>query len=160
FAIGTDPDQATINVNNRVQRAVAQLPSVVTRTGVKVQKRSSNILELVMLYSPDQSYDPTYMSNYALVNVINELKRVPGVGQAVLFGQLNYVIRVLLKPDKMARYDVTPWDLEAAISAQNAQFGAGSLSAAPNSDSPKTFKIVGAGRFSNVKQFKNILLRV
>lgn len=160
FAIGTDPDEATINVNNRVQRALTQLPDAVRRTGVDVRKRSSNILELVMLYSPGQSYGPTYMSNYALVHLINEIKRVPGVGQARLFGRLNYSIRVWLKPDKMARYKVTASDVESAISAQNAQFGAGSLSAAPGSDSPKTFKITGVGRFSDVKQFKNILLHV
>lgn len=161
FAIGTDPERATIDVNNRVQRALAQLPSVVRQEGVKVQKRSSNILAVANLYSPNQSYGTTYISNYALVHVIDQLRRIPGVGQAQLFGAKNYSIRVWLDPDKMSRYHVTPAEVANAIRSQNVQFGAGELGAAPNAgNNPKTFKITGLGRFSSAKQFKNILLRV
>jgi hydrophobe/amphiphile efflux-1 (HAE1) family protein len=160
FGIGTDPEKAQINVNNRVQRALPLLPDVVSRQGVKVQKRSSNILEVVSLYSPHQSYNSTYISNYALVNVINELQRVPGVGQAKLFGAKNYSIRVWMNPEKMSRYDVTPTDISNAIEAQNKQFGAGKLGAAPNpGHNPVVYKITGGQRFHNVKQFKKILLK-
>ena len=86
FQTGTDADQATINVNNRVQRATAVLPEEVRRQGVTVTKRSSSILQLVALSSPDKRYDTIYISNYALVNIIDELRRTPGVGDASLFG--------------------------------------------------------------------------
>lgn len=161
FGIGTNPEQATIDVNNRVQRAMSQLPSVVKKEGVKVRKRSSNILAVANLYSPNKSYNTTYISNYALVHIIDQLKRIPGVGQARLFGAKNYSVRVWLNPAKMSRYNVTPAEVAKAIRAQNAQFGAGKLAAAPNPHhNTKTFKITSVGRFSSVKQFKNILLKV
>lgn len=161
FAIGSDPEQDTINVNNRVQRALAQLPNVVSQEGLKVEKRSSNILAVVNLFSPSKSFNSTYISNYALVHVINQLQRVPGVGDAHLFGTKNYSIRVWLNPEKMSRYKITPSDVASAIKSQNAQFGAGELGAAPNpGNNPMTYKITGGGRFTSVKQFKNILLKV
>ena len=90
FETGTDPDQATIDVNNRVQSALAKLPAEVRQQGVNVQKRSSSVLLLIALTSPGERYDPVYMSNYALLNVIDALKRVPGVGDAALFGAQDY----------------------------------------------------------------------
>ena len=115
FQIGTNPDQNTINVNNRVQRAVAVLPAEVTRQGLIVNKRSSSILGIVTLSSNDARYDAIYLSNYGLLNVIDELKRVQGVGDASLFGAKNYSMRVWLRPDKLAQYNLTPSDVAALI---------------------------------------------
>ncbi|WP_334177175.1 efflux RND transporter permease subunit, partial [Pseudoxanthobacter sp.] len=125
FQIGTNPDQATINVNNRVQRALSTLPQEVQRQGVKVDKRASSILAVLTMTSDNPQFDSIYVSNYALLNVIDELKRVPGIGDAALFGAQNYSMRVWLDPDKLAQFDLTPADVDAAIREQNAQFAAG-----------------------------------
>lgn len=161
FAIGTDPDQDTINVNNRVQSALSQLPQTVRNTGVTVRKRSTSILQVITLYSPNQSFDTTYISNYMLVNIINALKRVKGVGQARLFSNEDYSMRIWLDPSKMARYKLTPADIRNAIQEQNSQFAAGSFGAEPNggADIAFTYTASTQGRFSSVKQFKNIILR-
>ena len=107
FAIGTDPDQATIDVNNRVQAALPNLPAEVRQQGVLVKKRSTSILAVVTLSSPDGRYDPVFISNYALLNIIDELKRTPGVGDAALFGAKDYSMRVWLQPDKLAQHGLT-----------------------------------------------------
>ncbi|MES1946711.1 hydrophobe/amphiphile efflux-1 (HAE1) family protein [Salinisphaera sp. C84B14] len=160
FAIGTDPDQNTINVNNRVQAALSQLPQTVRNTGVQVDKRSSNILTVLTLFSPDQTFDTTYISNYALVNVIDALKRIEGVGDARLFGTQDYSMRVWLDPNKMARYQLTPADVQAALQEQNSQFAAGSFGAMPNDNEIAfTYTASTEGRFSSAEQFKNIILR-
>ena len=122
FEIGTDPDQATININNRVQAAEPLLPETVRQQGVRVDKRSSSILQVVTMSAPVDRYDPIYVSNYALLNVIDELKRVPGVGDATLFGAKDYSMRIWLKPDELARYDMTPSDVASAIEEQNDNF--------------------------------------
>ena len=131
FQTGTNPDQATINVNNRVQRATAVLPEEVRRQGVTVTKRSSSILQIVPMSSPDRRYDTIYISNYALMNVIDELRRTPGVGDASLFGASDYSMRIWLRPDKVAQYNLTPGDIAAAIREQNAQFAAGRFAEEP-----------------------------
>jgi hydrophobe/amphiphile efflux-1 (HAE1) family protein len=161
FAIGSDPDQDTINVNNRVQTAISQLPATVTATGLKVRKKSSSILQVILLYSPHQTYSPTYIANYGLVNVISALKRVNGVGQARLFSQQNYSMRIWLNPAKMARYNLTTTDIKNAISDQNSQFAAGKFGARPygGADIAFTFKAAAQGRFTTAKQFENIILR-
>ncbi len=102
FALGTDPDQATINVNNRVQRATSSLPQEVQRLGVTVDKRSSTILGMVAMFSTTDRYDRTYVGNYALLNVIDDLKRLTGVGDVQLLGNIDYSMRVWLRPDKLA----------------------------------------------------------
>ncbi|HCP53450.1 MAG TPA: hydrophobe/amphiphile efflux-1 family RND transporter, partial [Pseudomonas sp.] len=94
FDVGRDPDQATIDVNNRVQAALAKLPEEVRRQGVNVEKKSSDILQVVTLFSPDDSRDPVFISNYALINVIDELKRLPGVGDVTQFGSQDYSMRI------------------------------------------------------------------
>lgn len=161
FAIGTDPEQNTINVNNRVQSAKSKLPQTVKQTGVKVRKRSTSILQVIMLYSPEQTYDTTYIANYGLVNVISALKRVDGVGQAKLFSSQNYSMRVWLNPQKMARYDLTTTDVKSAIANQNSQFAAGKFGAKPygGSNVAFTYKASAHGRFEKAEQFKNIILR-
>ena len=160
FQVGTDPDQATIDVNNRVSAALAKLPEEVRRQGVQVQKRSAAILQVVNMYSPDGSRDPVFLSNYALVNVIDEIKRLPGVGDASQFGAKDYSMRVWLRPDKLAQYGMTPSDVAQAIGTQNSQFAAGSFGQQPmGAEQEFTYSVTTLGRFADVAEFENILLR-
>ena len=160
FEVGTDPDQATIDVNNRVQSALAKLPEEVRRQGVKVEKKSSDILQVVTLFSPDGSRDPVYISNYALINVIDELKRLPGVGDARQFGSKDYAMRIWLRPDKLAQYNLTPSDVVAAIREQNSQFAAGSFGQQPlQQEQDFTYTVTTQGRFTDPAEFENVILR-
>jgi multidrug efflux pump len=160
FQIGTNPDQATINVNNRVQRATALLPEEVRRQGVVVNKRSSSILQVLALSSPDRRYDTIFISNYALINVIDELRRTPGVGDASLFGASDYSMRIWLRPDKVAQYNLTPSDIAGAIREQNAQFAAGRFGEEPMAGAQAfTYSVTTPGRLADPKEFENIILR-
>jgi hydrophobe/amphiphile efflux-1 (HAE1) family protein len=160
FRIGTNPDQATINVNNRVQRALPLLPEEVRRQGVTVNKRSSSILQVLTMSSPGGRFDTIYISNYALINVLDELRRVPGVGDATLFGASDYSMRVWLKPDKVAQYNLTPSDIAASIREQNAQFAAGRFGEEPMPGSQAfTYSVTTQGRFADPREFENIILR-
>lgn len=160
FQIGTNPDQATINVNNRVQRAVSTLPAEVTRQGLIVNKQSSSILALITMSASDARYDSIYLSNYALLNVIDELKRIPGVGDASLFGAKNYSMRVWLRPDKLAQYNLTPGDVATAIREQNAQFAAGRFGQEPSqNDLAFTYSVNTEGRLPDAKAFEDIIIR-
>ncbi|AFL68397.1 efflux RND transporter permease subunit [Sulfurospirillum barnesii] len=160
FKIGTDPDQATINVNNRVQAALNKLPSEVQAQGVTVTKQSSTILKVISIISPNNSYDEIYMANYALINVIDELKRIQGVGDAGLFGNKNYSMRVWMKPDQLSKYGFTPTDVINAISEQNAQFATGRFNQSPSKTSQAyTFTVTTQGRFDKVEEFENIILK-
>ena len=131
FEIGTNPDQNAINVNNRVQRALPLLPGEVSRQGLVVQKRSTSILQVLTMSSPDGRYDTIYISNYALVNVLDEIRRLPGVGDASLFGASDYSMRIWLRPDKLAQYGLTPADVAAVVREQNQQFAAGRFGEEP-----------------------------
>ncbi len=160
FEIGTDPDQAAIDVNNRVKAAEARLPEEVRRQGVKVEKRSSNILQVITMASPEGRYDSVFISNYALLNVIDELKRVPGVGDASLFGAKDYSMRIWLRPDKLAQYDLTPSQVAAAIREQNAQFAAGQFGQEPMEGTTAfTYSVSTQGRMIEPSEFENIILR-
>lgn len=160
FEVGTDPDQATINVNNKVQAALAKLPEEVRRQGVKVEKRSSDILQVITLYSPDDSRDPIFISNYALINVIDELKRLKGVGDASQFGSKDYSMRIWLRPDKLAQYNLTPTDVVNAIREQNSQFAAGSFGQQPLKEPQDfTYTVTTQGRFTDPKEFESVILR-
>ncbi|MGL4605283.1 MAG: efflux RND transporter permease subunit, partial [Iodobacter sp.] len=160
FEIGTDPDQATINVNNRVSAAMAQLPEEVKRQGVTVKKKSTSILSVVALNSPNGRYDTTYLSNYALLNIIDELKRLPGIGDASLFGGTDYAMRVWLRPDRLAQLGLTPSDVIAAIREQNAQFAAGKIGAQPTTAPIDfTYTVNTQGRLKDAKEFENIIVR-
>src|ERR671918_1909111 len=130
FEPGTNVDQSVFNVNNRVQLALPRLPDEVRRNGVIVQKRSNDILLVIGLQSPQGSRTTTFLANHAQVNLIDELKRVPGVGDVTLFGS-GYAMRVWLHPDRMARLGVTPTDVANAIRAQNAQYAPGKVGAGP-----------------------------
>jgi multidrug efflux pump len=160
FKVGSDPDQNTINVNNRVQTALSQLPASVRSLGVTVSKRSSSIMGVGSVYSPNGQYDTTFLSNYAILNVIDELKRTPGVGDAYVFGKFNYAIRVWLNPDKLAQYGLTTTDVSNAITEQNSQFAAGSIGADPSDGKGAfTYAVTTQGRLVTPREFGNIILR-
>jgi HAE1 family hydrophobic/amphiphilic exporter-1/multidrug efflux pump len=160
FNIGSDGDISTINVNNRVQGALSQLPEAVQAQGVKVELRSSSILMLVSLISPDGDYDRIYMQNYATLNILDELRQVPGVGEAEVLGGGEFAMRVWMDPDKLAQYDLTPTEVAQAIRAQNTEVPAGSLASTPQSE-PRafTYTITAGGRLSNTDDFREIYLR-
>ncbi len=160
FDIGTDPDQAAIDVNNRVQATLAKLPEETRRLGITVKKQSSSILLAVFVYSPDGSRDPVYVSNYALFNVVDELKRVEGVGEAMMFGARDYSMRIWLNPVQLARFGLSPADVAAAIREQNAQYAAGAIGQEPMvAEAPFTWNITTQGRYTTPEEFGNIILR-
>ncbi len=160
FEIGTDPDQAAINVNNRVQAALPRLPQIVRDLGVRVEAQSTNILMVPVFYSPDGSRDPLFISNYVLLNVLDQLARVPGVGDASLFAPSDYSMRIWMSPDKLAQFGLTPRDVSAAIEDQNSQFAAGRIGAEPSPrDQAFTMTISTRGQLSTVEEFENIILR-
>ncbi|MCS2608847.1 efflux RND transporter permease subunit [Halomonas dongshanensis] len=160
FNIGTDGDINTINVNNRVQGALSQLPEAVQSQGVNVQLQSNSILMLVALTSPNGDYDNVYMQNYATLNILDELRQVPGVGNAEVLGGGEFAMRIWMDPDKLAQYDLTPSEVASAIRAQNTEVPAGSLAATPQSD-PRayTYTMTAGGRLSDTDDFRNIYLR-
>lgn len=160
FEIGTDPDQAAINVNNRVQAALPRLPQTVRELGVRVQSRSTNFLMVPVLYSPNGSHLPLEMSNYALLNIIDELVRLPGVGDASLFGAQDYSMRIWLKPDKLAQFGLTPQDVAGAVRDQNAQYAAGRIGAEPAPDDQTfTMSVATSAQLAEPEEFERIILR-
>ncbi|RXJ88046.1 efflux RND transporter permease subunit [Arcobacter sp. CECT 8985] len=160
FKVGKDANNAKIDVNNRVQAALAKLPEEVQRQGVTVRERSPSMLEVIMLYSPDNSRDITYLSNYALINVADDLKRVQGVGDATIFGQKDYAIRVWIDPQKLAKQKLTTKEVVNAIKDQNEQYAAGKFAAEPLVNKQMfTYTIQTPTRLSNPKEFGNIVIR-
>jgi multidrug efflux pump len=160
FRTGTDPDQAQIDVNNRIQRATPLLPEEVRRQGVTVAQRSSSILQVLTMYSPGQRHDSIFISNYALLNVLDELRRVAGVGDAQLFGAQDYSMRIWLRPDRLAQYGLAPSDVAAAIREQNSQFAAGRFGDEPMPQAQAfTYAVTTPGRLADPKEFENIILR-
>ncbi len=159
FEIGTDPDQATIDVNNRVQSALARLPEEVRRQGVTVSKRASSILQAIVMHSPNNRFDAVQVSNYALLNVIDEIRRVPGVGDASLIGTMDYSMRIWMRPDKLAQYKLTPSDVADAIREQNSQFAAGQFGQEPMTRPQAfTYTAITKGRMVDPKEFEEIIL--
>ncbi|PKM05202.1 MAG: hydrophobe/amphiphile efflux-1 family RND transporter [Gammaproteobacteria bacterium HGW-Gammaproteobacteria-6] len=160
FKIGTDPDQATIDVNNRVQRATARLPQEVRDLGVQVQARSTSILQVITLSSASEQLGTLDISNYALLNVLDELVRLPGVGNAALFGAQDYSMRIWLRPDKLAEFAMTPSDVANALREQNAQFAAGRIGAEPSPPGQAfTYSVSTPGRMVTPEDFERIILR-
>src|SRR5438094_5979992 len=160
FDIGTDADQATVNVNNRVKQAEARLPEEVRRQGVQVVKGSSAFLQVLAFYSPDNRYDNLAISNYVTLNVLDQLKRVPGTTNVQIFGAKDYAMRIWVKPDRLAQLKLTPSDLVRAINEQNAQFAAGKIGQTPT---PKgqdlVYTITTQGRLADAKEFGQIIVR-
>ncbi len=159
FEIGTDIDLAAIAVNNRVQAALPRLPEEVRRQGVTVGKNGSAILMMVALQSPDSRYDDLFISNYASLNVIDELKRIPGVADAVNFSNKNYSLRIWLDPNKLAKLGLTPTDVADAVREQNSQYTAGAVGAEPTpAVTDFRFTVTADGRYSTPEQFENIII--
>ncbi|GAA0370567.1 multidrug efflux RND transporter permease subunit [Bowmanella denitrificans] len=160
FAIGTDPDDATTLVQNRVNRAIPRLPQEVQRLGVVTEKSSPDLTMVVHLISPDERYDMLYLSNFAHQNVKDELARIEGVGNVRLFGAGEYSMRVWLDPEKVAALNLNPGDVVAAIRAQNQQAAAGSLGAQPTGNSDFQLLINVKGRLADEEEFANIIIKV
>jgi multidrug efflux pump len=160
FEIGTDPDSAKIDVNNRVQAALSKMPEQVQRQGVVVGERSPSILMFAMLQSPKNTYDNIYLSNYALLNLVESLKRVKGVGDAMIFGAKDYSIRIWMDPLKLSKYSLATTDVITAIKEQNNQYAAGKIAAEPIAQKQMyTYTIQTPQRFENPAQFGDIVIR-
>lgn len=160
FEVGTNVDTATVNVNNRVKIAEPRLPDVVRQFGVTAQKRSNDILMVAAITSPSDEYSNLYLSNYALVNVLDELKRLPGVGDAAVLGAKDYAMRVWLKPDRMAQLGLTAPDVAAAIAAQNKQNVAGKIGQEPAPEGQQlVYTVTAKGRLVTPEQFGEIVIR-
>ena len=159
FEIGTDVDQAVFQLNNRVQLALPRLPEEVRRNGVIVQKRSNDILLVIALQSPKSTHSTTYLANHAQVALIDELKRLRGVGDIVLFGS-GYAMRIWLQPDKMARLGVTATDIANAVRAQNAQYAAGKIGAEPAPPGQAlNYTVTARGRLVTPEEFGDVIVR-
>jgi hydrophobe/amphiphile efflux-1 (HAE1) family protein len=160
FSLGTNPDIATVNVNNRVQAALARLPQEVQRGGVTVRKQSSAVLQFLFITSPDGTRDPLFLSNYATINMVDRLARVPGVGQVQLFGALDYSMRIWFEVDRLISLNLTPADVIAAIQAQNVQAPVGRIGARPVTDDQQfQLNIQTLGRLTTPEQFGEIIIR-
>jgi HAE1 family hydrophobic/amphiphilic exporter-1 len=160
FELGTNPDINTVNVNNRVQTALAQLPQEVQLEGLTVQKKSSSILQFVLLYSESGKYDPLFITNYATINVIDELSRTPGVGQASLLGRLNYSMRIWFDTERLTSLGLSPSDIIKAVQAQNVQAPVGRIGARPVPDNQQfQLNVQTQGRLTTPEQFNAIVLR-
>ncbi|WP_121066649.1 efflux RND transporter permease subunit [Chachezhania antarctica] len=160
FAPGTDPDINTVNLQNRVSLAESSLPDQVTRIGVNTQKQSSALLQVINITSDDPSHDDLFLSNFATINVLDRVKRVEGVGNAILFGAQNYSMRVWLDIDAMTNLELTPQDVINAINAQNVQAAIGRIGAQPMTKDPVfQLNIQTQGRLSTVEEFDQIVIR-
>ncbi len=160
FAVGSNPDLNTVNVTNRVNQALALLPPEVQRNGVTTKKQSSALLQVVAIYSPKGTRDALFLSNFATITMLDTLRRVPGVGDASLFGALDYSMRVWLNLDRMSSLDITPNDVVKAVQAQNVQAAVGLVGAAPlSNDVDFQLNITTQGRLTTIEEFENIVVR-
>src|SRR5262252_5870521 len=160
FALGTDPDINTANVQNRAQLATPLLPQEVQRQGLTIRKKSAALLQVISVYSPKNTHDALFLNNYATINIIDPLARIRGVGQATLFGPLDYSLRLWLDPDRLTAFNLTPADVVSAVQSQNVQAALGRIGAAP---APQTqqlqLTITTEGRLTRTDEFENIIVR-
>src|SRR6266571_3371788 len=160
FALGTDPDINTVNVQNRSSLATPQLPQEVSRAGLTVRKKSAALLQVINLYSPNKTYDAIYLSNYATINLIDPLARIKGVGQVTLFGPLDYSLRIWLDLDRLTELGLAPNDVIAAVQSQNVQAALGRVGAAPiTTEQQVQINIKTKGRLTQPEEFAAIVLR-
>ncbi len=160
FDIGTNVDTASVNVNNRVKQVEPRLPEEVRRQGVTVERGSSSFLQVIAFYPPDGKYDDLFTSNYVTLNVLDQLKRLPGTTNVQIFGAKDYAMRIWLKPDRLTQLKMTPSDVIRAVNEQNAQFAAGKVGQSPiNKGQDLVYTITTQGRFSDAKEFANIIVR-
>lgn len=156
FRQGTDPDMAAVNVQNRVSTATGELPAEVTKGGVTTNKQQKSMLKAISLYSPDASFDTTFLNNYMSLHIVPRLKRVPGVGEVMLMGS-NYSMRLWLKPDAMSQYGLVPADITAALEAQNVEAATGSFG--EQAGGVFQYPMKYRGRFSTPEEFGNIVIK-
>jgi HAE1 family hydrophobic/amphiphilic exporter-1 len=160
FALGTDPDINTVNVQNRTQLATPLLPQEVQRQGLVIRKKSAALLQVITLSAPRGTHDPLFLNNYATINIIDPLARIPGVGQASLFGPLDYSLRLWLDPARLTAFNLAPADVIAAIQAQNLQAAVGRIGAEPAPNNQQLqLTIKTKGRLTKTEEFENIALR-
>ena len=160
FALGTDPDINTVNVQNRASLATPQLPQEVSHTGLTIRKKSAALLQVITVFSPKNTYDAVYLSNYATINIIDTLARIKGVGQVTLFGPLDYSLRIWLDPDRLTELNLTPNDVIAAVQSQNVQAALGRVGAAPISEDQQVqITIKTKGRLSRPEEFEALVVR-
>lgn len=160
FDIGTDVDQAALNVNNRVKQVEARLPEQVKRQGVTVEKGSSAFLQVLAFYPEDGRYDDLFISNYVKLNILDRLKRIPGTTNVQIFGAKDYAMRVWIKPDRMMQLGLTVSDIAAALNEQNAQFASGKIGESPNDGGQQVvYSITTQGRLTTVEEFEQVILR-
>ena len=160
FSNDANADMALVNVTNRVQSALAQLPTEVQRVGITTRKRSSTLLAVYAMYSDNPAHSSTFVANYGILNVINELKRVPGVGDVTPFGSQDYSMRIWLDIDKLSQNNLTPSEVAKVVSEQNSQFAVGSFGKEPmRSDIAFTYSVTTQGRFVSAEEFGNIIIR-
>jgi HAE1 family hydrophobic/amphiphilic exporter-1/multidrug efflux pump len=160
FQVGTSLDLAAVDVQNRVKAAEGSLPPEVTAYGVAVKKQSPDMVAVVSIYSPGNSYDEVYLSNYTTINVVDQLSRVPGVGSTTIVGQRDYAMRVWVRPDKLAKLGLTATDIEAAIQDQNVQAPAGALGQPPApSGTNFEYPVDVKGRLNSTQEYDDIVVR-
>jgi hydrophobe/amphiphile efflux-1 (HAE1) family protein len=160
FELGTNPDINTVNVNNRVQTALSLLPSEVQRQGINVKKKSTAILAFVTLYSPKHTRDPLFLSNYVTINLLDQIKSTPGVGDAFLFAAQDYSMRAWVRTDLLTGLNLTTGDIINAIQSQNVQAAVGRIGARPISDDQQLqLNIQTKGRLASPEEFQNIIIR-
>ena len=160
FEVGVDQDTSNVLTQNRVSSAQARLPQEVIAQGVTVKKQSPSILMIISLYSPGESYDGNFLINYASINLRDQLLRIPGIAQVDLFGGADYGLRIWLRPDRIAKLNLTPSDVIAAVREQNLQAPAGRVGAAPTPpDQAFTYTVSAPGRLVTAEEFENIIIR-
>jgi len=160
FEVGTNADDATVEINNRVRAAERRLPDEVRRNGISVRKRTNDVLMMAALYSPDRSRSALEIADYARLNIADELKRVPGIGDVGVFGNAESAMRIWLKPDRMAQLGVTVDEVRAAIDAQNRQYAAGKVGGAPTGAQQElTYTVTTRGQLLTPEQFGAIVVR-
>ncbi|SNX60883.1 hydrophobic/amphiphilic exporter-1, HAE1 family/multidrug efflux pump [Nitrosomonas ureae] len=160
FEIGTDVDRATFNVSNEVNTALARLPDEVRRTGITIQKRTNDLLLVFAVTSQDPQHTGLFLSNFITNNILDDIRRAPGVGEARIFGAQDYSMRIWLRPDRMAQLGITTSDIVAAIRAQNAQPAVGKIGQEPAlADQQLVYTVTAKGRLLEPEQFENIILR-
>ncbi|MGZ5101290.1 MAG: efflux RND transporter permease subunit [Usitatibacter sp.] len=160
FNIGADVDKAALNVNNRVRQVEPRLPQEVRRLGVTVEKGSSSFLQVLAFHSPDGRYDDLYTSNYVTLNVLDEVKRVPGTTNVQIFGAKDYAMRIWIRPDRLAQLKLAPSDIFRALNEQNAQFAAGKVGEPPTGGGQElVYTVTTKGRLTDPAEFENVILR-
>src|ERR1043165_6316728 len=160
FNIGVDVDKAALNVNNRVKQVEPRLPLEARRQGVAVEKGSQSFLQVIAIYSPDGSRDDLFTSNYVTLNILDQVKRVPGTTNVQIFGAKDYAMRIWLKPDRLAATKLSPGDIARAVNEQNAQFAAGKIGEPPTGGGQElVYTVTTRGRLAEPKEFEDIILR-